>query len=918
MPQQLRGNKIPALLVGIIIFCGLFVPPAAGSVTAHRITSSQDYLTGYYSDGQINDYILENDLVAVVISDIDHVQYNANTGGNIIDAGASSARIDALGNLYTYFDNDWPRQAEYGSIAVIDDGSSGGPAVLRVLGVDSDNPSLTVVTDYSLAEGDAYVTLTTTVTNAGGSTYNNFELGDAFHWGGCHLFIPGYGFITSGNTTEAWLAGTDEEVSYGYTEPSVTLWGPNGSYWSDINVVSEHLGPGEEATYSRRFVVGGNDIASVASIAHEILEIPVGTVQCYAEDAAYGTPLPGAVIDVFDDQDVIYLQMEASLSGNAMATLPEGNWHLLASRDGYESDDAWLTISAGESYNVHFYLDSGGGPEIPAIGDTLTVIQRPLLNIPSIVVPGDTLEISCDAVPETSDWEAALLHGGTWIPLTVTASSFDQDTGWWSLSALIPHGAVYELYDLEVTAAGGIYDVTRNAVKLIPALKDDYYFVHVTDTHLPTTLYYYESGADTDTSEIVDFREVIEDIKIINPEFVLMTGDLINEGELEDFLYGRYYTRGQRLLAEFQSPVYLTAGNHDVGGWDATPPSAGTARRDWWRFFGWSRLNDPPPGAPWYTQNYSFDYGPVHYIGMEAYDNYDMWRSGIYGATSFTTGQLQWLSDDLTEAAGSSARVLFYHYDFANQIQLGSLGIEMGLWGHIHRDDGDIGVQPYDLSTNNVCDGERSFRLIRVSQGVLSPRPTISAGNFGESLTVQYQPANDGTHNEVVAEITNNYSEQFEHAQLRFIMPNGPAQAEVIGGVLFQVDPQDSVAVYYVNVDIMPNSFQTVTLSLSSSDAPGPGASRYQYSLSQNHPNPFHPRTSFKYSLPDQEGIRLSVYDLSGREIVRLVDRIVDGGEHVVVWDGRDRQGRPAADGIYFARLKSKDRTLSRKMILSR
>lgn len=33
------------------------------------------------------------------------------------------------------------------------------------------------------------------------------------------------------------------------------------------------------------------------------------------------------------------------------------------------------------------------------IGDTLTTIQRPLLNIPAIVLPGDTLPIFCDASP---------------------------------------------------------------------------------------------------------------------------------------------------------------------------------------------------------------------------------------------------------------------------------------------------------------------------------------------------------------------------------------------------------------------------------------------------------------------------------------------------------------------------------------
>ena len=55
----------------------------------------------------------------------------------------------------------------------------------------------------------------------------------------------------------------------------------------------------------------------------------------------------------------------------------------------------------------------------------------------------------------------------------------------------------------------------------------------------------------------------------------------------------------------------------------------------------------PPPGAPWHTQNYSFDYGPVHYVGLESYINYDDWRSWIYSTESFTSAQLSWLDDDL-------------------------------------------------------------------------------------------------------------------------------------------------------------------------------------------------------------------------------------------------------------------------------
>jgi len=453
------------------------------------------------------------------------------------------------------------------------------------------------------------------------------------------------------------------------------------------------------------------------------------------------------------------------------------------------------------------------------IGDTLTVIQRPIINIPAIVQPGDTLKIECDANGQITGWVANLHYNQIQIPLQVLSASYDPTTLWWSISTLIPNVSIYELYDLVVSANSGIADTTRNSVRIIPGFKDDYYFVHITDTHLPTHLYVNDPGSATDTSEMLDLHEVISDINIINPEFVLLTGDMVNEGELEDYLGRRYFTKAQRILSSFKVPLYLVSGNHDIGGWDSTPPPDGTARRDWWRFFGWKRLNAPPAGAPWYTQNYSFDYGPVHFIGLESYINYDDWRWSIFGNTSFTSGQMQWLNNNLA-TAGSSTNVLFYHYDFDNQINLNSLGVDMALWGHIHNDNGSITNPPYNLSTNNVCNNERSYRLIRVSNGVLQPLVTISAGDQGNNFKVDYLPGNNGMHYTVTAQITNNFNVRFEQARIRFVMPIDGTHPQIHGGNLFQIENSGSNAIYYINVDILPSSSQLVTVSVYS---PGSG-----------------------------------------------------------------------------------------------
>jgi flagellar hook assembly protein FlgD len=48
---------------------------------------------------------------------------------------------------------------------------------------------------------------------------------------------------------------------------------------------------------------------------------------------------------------------------------------------------------------------------------------------------------------------------------------------------------------------------------------------------------------------------------------------------------------------------------------------------------------------------------------------------------------------------------------------------------------------------------------------------------------------------------------------------------------------------------------------------------------------------------------KLELFDLSGRRLRSLADRVLDTGAHVVPWDGRDFEGRRAPPGLYFARL---------------
>jgi hypothetical protein len=90
---------------------------------------------------------------------------------------------------------------------------------------------------------------------------------------------------------------------------------------------------------------------------------------------------------------------------------------------------------------------------------------------------------------------------------------------------------------------------------------------------------------------------------------------------------------------------------------------------------------------------------------------------------------------------------------------------------------------------------------------------------------------------------------------------------------------------------------------------PAPVAERF--SLAQNYPNPFNPTTNISYTLKSNGKVRLSVYDLMGREVAVLVDGVQSGGPHEITFSGAG-----LASGIYFYRLKTADAVLTKKMAL--
>lgn len=88
------------------------------------------------------------------------------------------------------------------------------------------------------------------------------------------------------------------------------------------------------------------------------------------------------------------------------------------------------------------------------------------------------------------------------------------------------------------------------------------------------------------------------------------------------------------------------------------------------------------------------------------------------------------------------------------------------------------------------------------------------------------------------------------------------------------------------------------------------------FDLHPNYPNPFNPSTTIAFDLPRRTSVTLSIVNILGQEVTRLVDGEIAAGSHSVEWDGLDASGEVASSGVYLYRLETDDGVLSRKMLL--
>ncbi len=89
------------------------------------------------------------------------------------------------------------------------------------------------------------------------------------------------------------------------------------------------------------------------------------------------------------------------------------------------------------------------------------------------------------------------------------------------------------------------------------------------------------------------------------------------------------------------------------------------------------------------------------------------------------------------------------------------------------------------------------------------------------------------------------------------------------------------------------------------------GLTPARFELSQNYPNPFNPSTQISFAVPKEGMVKLSVYDILGREVKTLVNEVKTAGYYKVDFDGSS-----LSSGFYFYRMETNSFIETKKMML--
>ncbi|MEA2096302.1 MAG: T9SS type A sorting domain-containing protein [Candidatus Cloacimonadota bacterium] len=83
-----------------------------------------------------------------------------------------------------------------------------------------------------------------------------------------------------------------------------------------------------------------------------------------------------------------------------------------------------------------------------------------------------------------------------------------------------------------------------------------------------------------------------------------------------------------------------------------------------------------------------------------------------------------------------------------------------------------------------------------------------------------------------------------------------------------------------------------------------------------NFPNPFNPETKIVFDLPESGQVKLEIYNIKGQKVKTLLDCYMSPGRSEMLWNSKDDNGKRVSSGVYFYRLQTPMKKITKKMLM--
>ena len=247
-------------------------------------------------------------------------------------------------------------------------------------------------------------------------------------------------------------------------------------------------------------------------------------------------------------------------------------------------------------------------------------IAYPKIGAPVFLKPGSSFRIIMNVTGTATNWHVKLLNEYTEYDLTITSTGtikpFYKDYDRITLNVSLPGTIEEGLYSLMVNATvsgTGKVAYEPNSVKIMTSFPKTFTFLHITDWHLKPDLNLIESKL----SLLASLQA-----RLLNTDFIIASGDIVDEGDTASFKTARYLT------SMSDTPILACPGNHE--------PSSKGGLDNYEMYY-----------AP---LNYSVEYGDFFIISLNISMNF------------YVPDYIPTMVTNLLNEHNDSKKIIFFHY----------------------------------------------------------------------------------------------------------------------------------------------------------------------------------------------------------------------------------------------------------------